>query len=427
MRGAACRRAPLRRAPRARHPRFKDPYLMLERHLWRDFVAVTSSVAVLGIGVGSTLPLTALLLTARGLGPDVVGWMAAAASVGGVAGTLASPSATMRFGRRRVMLGCVAMAAASVISLQYVDSLASWAVLRALFGASMAPLFVIGEAWINSLPGDAVRGRVVAIYTTSFTLCQVLGPALTGALAHFPHHALTIGGAVFLLGIPGIALARDAPDLSGREAARQLRGASTGYKDAAASWWTIVRTAPAIVAGAALFAAFDSIILSFLPLFALDRGFSQTRALVAVVVVFIGDATLQFAAGSLADRFGHARVHRLGGLLMCILLPLLPVMIRVQGLWELYLYVLGGVAGSVYTLSIVSSGERFSGAALLRASGLIALTWNLASSVAPAATGILMEHFGGQAMTVVLWIMAIGFVLAVRTERLAPTDRGGPK
>jgi MFS family permease len=143
--------------------------------------------------------------------------------------------------------------------------------------------------------------------------------------------------------------------------------------------------------------------------------------------VFVGDATLQFAAGWLADRFGHARVHRTAGIGLCVLLPLLPLMIAVPGLWELYLFVLGGVAGSVYTLSMVSSGERFSGAALLRASGLIALTWNLASSVAPAATGILMEHFGGQAMTVVLWIMAIGFVLAVRTERLAPTDRGAPK
>jgi MFS family permease len=75
------------------------------------------------------------------------------------------------------------------------------------------------------------------------------------------------------------------------------------------------------------------------------------------------------------------------------------------------------VAGSVYTLSMVSSGERFSGAALLRASGLIALTWNLASSVGPAVTGMIMQRFGSQAMTAVLWFMAIGFVLAARAEQ----------
>ncbi len=38
---------------------------MLEKHVWRDFAAVTFSVAVLGLGPGSTLPLTALVLNAR--------------------------------------------------------------------------------------------------------------------------------------------------------------------------------------------------------------------------------------------------------------------------------------------------------------------------------------------------------------------------
>ena len=386
---------------------------MLERHLWRDFIAVTASVAVLGMGVGSTLPLTALILTGRGFGPELVGWMVAAAAVGGVAGTLAAPQATLLFGRRRVMLWCVSMAAVSVIALQFVDDLWVWAALRALFGASMAPLFVLGEAWINSLPGDAVRGRVVAIYTTSFTLCQVLGPMLTAALARVPEHAFVICGSVFLLGIPGIAAARDSDSAGAHPSARAQ------HKNSAASWWTIVRTAPAIVAGAGLFAAFDNIMLSFLPLFALDRGLNQGRALAAVVIVFAGDATLQFAAGYLADRFGRARMHRLGGFSLCVLLPLLPVMIRVPCLWEIYLYVLGGVAGSVYTLSMVSSGERFSGAALVRASGLIALTWNLAASLGPAATGVLMQHIGTSALTAVLWLMAVAFVLATGIERRA--------
>jgi MFS family permease len=390
---------------------------MLEGPLWRDFVAVTASVAVLGLGVGSTLPLTALVLTHRGLGPQVVGWMTAATALGGIVGTLASASATLRFGRRRVMLACVGMAAASVICLQYVDALGGWAALRTLFGVAMAPLFVIGEAWINSLPSDAVRGRVVAIYTTSFTLCQLAGPLLTDAVVQLPHDAFLLCGAVFLLGVPGIALARAAPRAGARRPERDRHGALAARKDSVASWLTIVRTAPTIIAGAALFAAFDNIVLSFLPLFALDRGLTQSRALAAVVVVFMGDATLQFAAGWLADHVGHARVHRLGGWLLCVLLPLLPWTVAVPGLWEVYLYVLGGVAGSVYTLSMVSSGQRFSGAALLRASGLIALTWSLASSVGPAATGILMEYFGSAALTAVLVVMALGFLLATRAER----------
>src|SRR5258708_8641211 len=108
---------------------------MLEKRVWREFAAVTFSVAVLGLGLGSTLPLTALVLNARGIGSEVVGWMIAASALGGIAGTFAAPSATVRFGRRPVMLGCMALAAASVMPLQYVTSLWGWTALRLLFGA----------------------------------------------------------------------------------------------------------------------------------------------------------------------------------------------------------------------------------------------------------------------------------------------------
>jgi MFS family permease len=393
---------------------------MLEKHVWRDFAAVTFSVAVLGLGLGSTLPLTALVLNARGVGPDVVGWMVAASALGGIAGTLGAPAATLRFGRRPVMLGCVALAAASVMPLQYVTSLWGWTALRLLFGVSMAPLFVLGEAWINALPSDAVRGRVVAIYTTSFTVCQVMGPLLTNALSHFPHGVFLICGGVFLLGAPGIALARDDKGV----AEDHTRDGLQGDKDATASWLTIARRAPAIIAGAAFFAAFDTIVLSFLPLVALNDGFSQSRALTAAAVVMAGDATLQFAGGALADRFGRARVHVICGILMCVLLPLLPMMLRVPVLWAVYLYVLGGVAGAVYTLSLVASGDYFSGAALLRASGLIALTWNVAGTVGPIATGVAMRLVGNSGVAAVLWLLAAGFCIAlVRSEGRALGQR----
>jgi MFS family permease len=218
---------------------------------------------------------------------------------------------------------------------------------------------------------------------------------------------------VFLLGAPGIALARDDKGLIKGYAGNEL----PSEKDASASWLAIARKAPAIIAGAAFFAAFDTIVLSFLPLVALNDGFSQIRALTAAAVVMAGDATLQFAGGALADRFGRARVHLICGVLMCLLLPLLPVMLRLPVLWAVYLYVLGGVAGAIYTLSLVASGEYYSGAALLRASGLIALTWNVAGTVGPIATGVAMRLVGNWGVSAVLWLVAVGFcVVLVRAE-----------
>ncbi|MES2945390.1 MAG: MFS transporter, partial [Pseudomonadota bacterium] len=382
---------------------------MLEKAIWRDFVAVTFSVALLGIGLGSTLPLTALVLTGRGYGPDTVGWMAAATALGGVLGTFASPWATRRLGRRNVMLCCLLLASLSVMPLQFVSALPVWFVLRFAFGLAIAPLFVLGESWINTLAGDAVRGRVVAMYTTAFTACQVLGPLLTDWLSGFAGSAFLICGAIFLVGAPGVMLARTGEEVEKHQLSSPA-AAENAAKTDGVSWLGIVRTAPVIIAGTAFFAAFDNIVLSFLPLFALDAGFSQSRALAAASIVLAGDATLQFGAGWLADHYGRARIHRLCGISACVMLPLLPLMVHVPIAWEIYLFVLGGVAGAIYTLSMVASGEIFSGASLLRAAGLIGLTWNLSSSTAPAATGVAMQQFGSGAMVAVLWALGLVFL-----------------
>jgi MFS family permease len=394
---------------------------MLERRVWLDFAAVTTSVALLGLGLGSTLPLTALVLTARGYGPGLVGWMAAATALGGALATFAAPRATRVLGRRRVMLGCLLLAAASVIPLQFVVAPAAWFVLRFVFGMAMAPLFVLGEAWINVLPGDAVRGRVIAIYTTCFTACQVAGPLLTDWLSAFPDITFVLCGALFLVGAPGILIARDAPGEA------PSAGPAATAKQHATSWLGILCLAPAIIAGTVFFAAFDTVIFTFLPLVALAAGQGQGRALAAASLVFLGDAALQFAAGWLADRYGRHRAHRCCGIALCLLLPLLPWLIDSRPAWEIYLFLLGGVAGAIYTLSLVACGERFSGAALLRASGLIALSWNVGSCAGGAATGLLMQRFGPSWMVSVLCGLALLFLLALRAEpRPAPLARAAP-
>lgn len=385
---------------------------MLERQHWRNFLGVTFSVALLGVGLGSTFPLAALALNARGYGPDVIGYMMAVDSVGGLIGTLLAPFAAARLGRRGAMLACLSLAGASIVGLQFAQSLWLWALLLMLFGVAASPLFVIGEAWISLLPADAVRGRVVAIYTTSFSFCQVFGPPLTSALESAPHWAFIVCGGVFLLGVPGLLLARADEDQHG---AGHVAAAGAA-KTTGASWAAVARAAPAILAGTAFFAAFDTVVLSFLPLFALDHGLSRAGALNAVTIVLLGDAMMQFAAGWLADRHGRARVHVLSGVALCLLLPLLPASVRVPGLWATELFVLGGLAGSVYTLAIVASGDSFRGAALLRASGLIALTWSASSSVVPALTGWLMRHWGTAAIGTALWCMALVFTLAARRE-----------
>jgi MFS family permease len=379
---------------------------MMNRANLRDLVAVMVSVALLGLGWGGTMPLTALTLASKGYGADVVGWMTAAMALGGVIGTIASPWANERFGRRFVMLGCLILASASTILIQYTDALAIWFAMRTLFGAALAPLFVLGESWIVSLSTDATRNRVIAIYTTSYTVFQVLGPLLTDWLLQFDRYSFVMCGCLFLVGAPGILLARDDRSVHPVDALQDIQS----DKQQHATWLDILRIAPGIIAGTAFFAAFDNVILSFLPLTLLDAGFDQRRALAAASLVLAGDAALQFPLGWLAARYGRSKVQLLCGIAVCLMLPLISLTPHLPLIWPLYLFALGGAAGALYTLSMAASGEYFSGSALVRASGLIGLTWNFSSSAGSALTGLTIQGLGSSAMPLVLWLLAVIFV-----------------
>lgn len=379
----------------------------------RDFFTVTISVAILGIGWGVTLPLTSLILTQRGYGTDIIGWISVATALGGVAGTLLTPAIAARLGRRNTMLACLLLAMVSLAPLDAIDALPGWAALRFVFGFSMAPFFVLGESWINEIAPDALRGRLVAVYTTTFTLCQIVGPLLANVLIDLPDYAFVLCGLIFALGAPGL-LAGRADVLPGR-AATAAHG-----KEAQAGWLVIARTAPAILVGTIFFAAFDHIALSFLPLFAMDHGLTQSRALASASIVLAGDACLQYLAGHLADRYGRLRVHRACGVLVCLMLPLMPLLVNVPWVWVVFLFLLGGAAGAIYTLAMVASGEMFHGAALVRAAALISLMWNVGASTVPLGTGTAMQWWGSGAMVWLLWGVAALFVASTFVRPASP-------
>ena len=112
----------------------------------RDFLALILSVAVVGLGSGATLPLTALALTQAGYGTDVVGLLSAAQAGGGLLVVPLAGWIAARFGGRQVIVGAVLVVAFATALMQYTSNLWLWALLRVLCGAALMLLFTIGEA-----------------------------------------------------------------------------------------------------------------------------------------------------------------------------------------------------------------------------------------------------------------------------------------
>ncbi|MGN4154824.1 MFS transporter [Burkholderia gladioli] len=381
--------------------------------LTRDFLALILSVAVVGLGTGATLPLTALALTEAGHGTGVVGMLTAAQAGGGLAIVPFVTWLTRRYGARESIVVSVLVVAAATAAMQVLDNLVVWAVLRALCGAALMLLFTIGEAWVNELADDATRGRVVAIYATNFTLFQMAGPVLVSQVAELHGTRFALCGALFLLALPTLAAIRRPPGSGGPH-----------HEESHDRWRRVLPLMPALIVGTAFFALFDTLALSLLPIYAIERGVAASVAVLLASITLLGDTTMQFPIGWLADRLGRARVHLGAGIVVTLLLPLLPFVITDPWLCWPLLFVIGAAAGSTYTLSIVACGERFRGAALVTASSMVSASWSAASFGGPILAGSLMNAWGSDALVGVMVAASLAFVLAALWERRRVPEGG---
>lgn len=379
--------------------------------LSRDFLALILSVAVVGLGTGATLPLTALALTEAGHGTNVVGMMTAAQAGGGLAIVPFVTALARRFGARQAIVASVLLLAAATALMQVTSNLWIWGVLRLLCGAALMLLFTIGEAWVNQLADDATRGRVVAIYATNFTLFQMAGPVLVSQIAGFTGIRFALSGALFLLALPSLGSIRRAPLTDG------------AHHDTHGHWRSVMPRMPALIIGTGFFALFDTLALSLLPIFAMDHGVASEAAVLFASILLFGDTAMQFPIGWLADRLGRERVHLGAGCIVLALLPFVPLVVTNPWLCWPLLFVLGAAAGSIYTLSLVACGERFRGTALVTASSLVSASWSASSFGGPLVAGALMEQMGSNALIGVLIGSAAAFVAAALWERRAAPQR----
>lgn len=257
-------------------------------------------------------------------------------------------------------------------------------------------VFVLGESWINQLVEERLRGRLVALYGTGFALSQLAGPlALTvigsaSDLGFWLSVALLVGGSAVLLGHSG------APQVDAHSASGRGLG-------------LFCRRLPAIAWAVVLFAAFESMVLTLLPVYLLREGFAQETALLMASVVVVGDALLQLPIGLLADRVSRATLFRVCGVLLLLSSLAIPSLLHTPLIWPL-LVVFGAAAGGLYTLSLILVGQFYRDDALVRANAHIALLWGAGCLLGPLSTGAASQWLSGHALPL---LMAAGAALFV--------------
>ncbi|MFG0582852.1 MFS transporter [Pseudomonas sp. zjy_9] len=379
---------------------------------WGTYFAVCSAVISIGLALGVTMPLVSLRLESWGYDSFAIGVMAATPAVGVLLGASLAGRLAARFGTTALMQACLLLGALSVALLALVQSYAVWVALRLFIGVALTVVFILGESWINQLAVEKWRGRLVALYGTGYALSQLSGPLLLTALGtdtdsgFWAGVGLLIGGSLILLGRSG-APRVDAHSASGRGLA------------------VFCRKMPAIAWAVMLFAAFEAMMLTLLPVYGLRQGFTQEVALFMVSVVVVGDAVLQLPIGWLADRISRQLLFRCCGLVLLVSSLAIPALLHTALIWPL-LVAFGASAGGLFTLSLILIGERYRDDELVRANAHVAQLWGIGCLIGPLTTGAVSQWISGHALPLLMATGAAVFVvLAWRDEGLSAAPAEG--
>ena len=378
-------------------------------------VALFASVSIVGLSTGLTIPLVSLLLSQRGVASDWLGIAAAMPAIGMLLASLCAHRLSKHIANKTLLLFASGLSALSILAIAFSDSLLWLMTWRFLMGVGCGLLVVLGETWVNVISAPQWRGRCVAAYATMYTLCQVAGPSV---LAWFGSNAVWPLWIAFACNVLGFALLLPSK-------CEMALGEDTGKHSMTPL--AVIRFAPAVILAIFTFAFFDTAMLALLPLYGLQYGLSEQTAVLAVSVLFIGDALFQMPLGWLADRLGAKRVHSYCARFFIVFLLVLPWAMSSMALW-LVLLLLGASAGGLYTLGLIRVGGRFEGQDLVAANAAIGIVWGVGSLTGPIISNGLMNVLGSNGLLYGLVGLSVAFLLCShwqKAHQTVPTGRLG--
>jgi MFS family permease len=350
---------------------------------WRDLVPVMLTATLVGMTLSLAFPLLSLVLERHGVDTFGIGLNTAAGGVGIFLVAPFVPGLVRRLGVVGCFrLGLTVTALCMLLFPLWVDPWV-WFGLRLVFGMAASLMFVLSEAAVNALAPDAIRGRVLGVYATLFSLGFVAGPLVLTLAGSEGWTPFVLAAALFVACLAPVQL------LTPVEHRLAPQGGEGGHR--LVDTW---RVAPVALGGVFVYALLEASQFALLPVYALDRGMSEAMAAGLLSIWLSGNILFQYPLGWLADRWSRRLVMGCCTLLALLGQMLVPTVAAVPALLWPLLVLLGGLMGGLYTLSLALIGERFRGADLTRANTAFVMTFQLGVIAGPPYSGALMHLFG---------------------------------
>lgn len=355
----------------------------------RSLLGVIAAMAVVNLVYGITFPLLALVLDAQGVSKTLIGLSTIAQAAAVIVIAPWTPALLQRFAPSRLMQTVTMVLAGLFILAGLFPNVWFWFPLRFVIGAMTALLWISSEALINEMAEERWRGRIIGLYSSVGAAGFAMGPLLlilTGSEGMAPFYATT--AMILLAAIPLFVVTH-----------RKM-----GYaEEQTDGLWKIFWLAPTVMVANVVYAAGAESMLTFFPIFGMNLGLTESVSLWLLTAVGLGGMILVMPISWLADH-----VDRMGLMALCVFLTmiallLMPWLIRIPWVADVYAFVFGGVEGMIYALGVIMVGQRFRGAMLATATTLFTACWGAGTLLGPLLVGIGMDWFGAEYMPILVF------------------------
>lgn len=375
----------------------------------RLFSPLTSLVIfILGHGLFNTL-LT-LRLSAEEVSAQAIGLVSAAYFGGLVLGAFVNARLIIRVGHIRAYAAYASLLCFLFLLHGMVVDPIAWTVLRLVGGFATGGIFVVLESWMLVSSTPANRGRLMSLYMILLYGSLAMGQQLLKWVDPMVLTPFALCAMAATLSVVPLALSRVSTPA-------MVAPQRVGVRE-------LVRLTPAGMGSSFTSGLVLGAIYGLLPLYFTDSGATLSRVADMMALVILGGMCLQYPIGRMSDR--HDR--RLVILLLCSALTLLALMMALlPGAWRApieggLIFLLGGMAFSIYPLSLSHACDELRPDQVLGANQGLLLAYSLGAMTGPLLAPFTMTTFGPQGLFVYFALcgLLLSAYLGWRRRKRAP-------
>ena len=347
---------------------------------YRTYLVLFLCALIIGIKLGTLIPLLSLILESRGYSNTEIGLNVVAQPLAVILFVRITPIIIHKIGLARSIVIAQIFTILLYFTFPIFESLTAWFIIRFLIGFAGALAWNAFDTWMLSMADDSNRGKIVTIYNTVFVIGFAIGPmviSLTGIEGWLPF--VVIAALSFLAIIPLITIKIDDPKLPEKKSLPVFAA---------------IIAAPTIFGAAILCGLDDVMFVSFFPIFMIKSNFSQDLALQFVTITLVGGVICQPIVGVLLDKVNKRLLMNIAVLITFICPIIFALFINNFYIMAISCFMWGGAASGIFAISLTMLGERYSASQVAGATAILVMVFEVGSLTGPLIGGRVMDLVG---------------------------------